>query len=181
MFRPNATGRSSLPQDAQLATDGQKAATDGQKVATDVQEVATDGQAAATDGQQVATAGQKAATDGQQVATAGQKAATDGQEVAADGQEEFFEEESAELPDSVIIALLKREHLLTIVELNALSHEHSNDERTLSSLQTQLRQVQLPTSASICIYYPLALSVTQGMTSKAHHSNSAPSNKGCSC
>ena len=51
--------------------------------------------------------------------------------------------ESAELPDHAIIALLKREHLLTRAKLNALYFEHVTGERRLRSLKTQLRQVGL--------------------------------------
>lgn len=69
--------------------------------------------------------------------------------LAIDGQEESFAKESAELPDSVIIVLLKREHLLTRAKLNALYYEHITGERKLRSLKTQLRQVRQP--ASICI------------------------------
>lgn len=61
--------------------------------------------------------------------------------LAIDGQEDSFAKESAELPDSVIIALLKREHLLTRAKLNALYYEHITGERKLRSLKTQLRQV----------------------------------------
>lgn len=49
-----------------------------------------------------------------------------------------------ELPDHVIVALLKREHLLTKAKLNALCCEHIMGERRLRSLKTQLRQVQGP-------------------------------------
>ena len=66
--------------------------------------------------------------------------------MAIDGQEDSFAKESEELPDSVIIALLKREHLLTRAKLNALYYEHITGERKLRSLKTQLRQVELPTS-----------------------------------
>lgn len=58
-----------------------------------------------------------------------------------DGQEDSFVNESAELPDHAIIALLKREHLLTRAKLNALYFEHITGERRLRSLKTQLRQV----------------------------------------
>ncbi|KAL3153768.1 hypothetical protein ABBQ32_013356 [Trebouxia sp. C0010 RCD-2024] len=60
--------------------------------------------------------------------------------MAIDGQEDSFAKESEELPDSVIIALLKREHLLTRAKLNALYYEHITGERKLRSLKTQLRQ-----------------------------------------
>ena len=63
--------------------------------------------------------------------------------LAIDGQEDGLARESAELPDSVIIALLKREHLLTKAKLNALYYEHITGERKLRSLKTQLRQVSL--------------------------------------
>ena len=62
--------------------------------------------------------------------------------LAIDGQEDSFAKESAELPDNVIIALLKREHLLTRAKLNALYYEHITGERKLRSLKTQLRQVE---------------------------------------
>ena len=65
--------------------------------------------------------------------------------MAMDGQEDSFVNESAELPDHAIIALLKREHLLTRAKLNALYFEHITGERRLRSLKTQLRQV------SICV------------------------------
>ena len=74
--------------------------------------------------------------------------------LAIDGQEDSFAKESAELPDIVIIILLKREHLLTRAKLNALYYEHITGERKLRSLKTQLRQVQQPASAfkvTICI------------------------------
>jgi len=61
--------------------------------------------------------------------------------MAMDGQEDSFVNESAELPDHAIIALLKREHLLTRAKLNALYFEHITGERRLRSLKTQLRQV----------------------------------------
>lgn len=67
--------------------------------------------------------------------------------LAIDGQEDSFAKESAELPDNVIIILLKREHLLTRAKLNALYYEHITGERKLRSLKTQLRQVQQPVSA----------------------------------
>ncbi|DBA96032.1 TPA: hypothetical protein ACH3X1_001533 [Trebouxia sp. C0004] len=60
--------------------------------------------------------------------------------MAMDGQEDSFANESAELPDHAIIALLKREHLLTRAKLNALYFEHITGERRLRSLKTQLRQ-----------------------------------------
>lgn len=60
--------------------------------------------------------------------------------MAMDGQEDSFVNESAELPDHAIIALLKREHLLTRAKLNALYFEHITGERRLRSLKTQLRQ-----------------------------------------
>ena len=68
--------------------------------------------------------------------------------LALDGQEDSFVNESAELPDHAIIALLKREHLLTRAKLNALYFEHVTGERRLRSLKTQLRQVSLCTIAS---------------------------------
>ena len=95
--------------------------------------------------------------------------------LAIDGQEESFAKESAELPDNVIIVLLKREHLLTRAKLNALYYEHITGERKLRSLKTQLRQVQQPASASIriqCQRYGF---------SRLWHSNSMPSDKRCSC
>jgi len=61
--------------------------------------------------------------------------------LAIDGQEDSFVNESSELPDHAIIALLKREHLLTRAKLNALYFEHIMGERRLRSLKTQLRQV----------------------------------------
>ena len=63
--------------------------------------------------------------------------------MAMDGQEDSFVNESAELPDHAIIALLKREHLLTRAKLNALYFEHITGERRLRSLKTQLRQVSI--------------------------------------
>lgn len=59
--------------------------------------------------------------------------------LAIDGQEDG--KDIYELPDHVIIALLKREHLLTKAKLNALCFEHIMGERRLRSLKTQLRQV----------------------------------------
>ena len=47
----------------------------------------------------------------------------------------------AELPDHVIEAMLQRELLLTNAKLHGLANEHSNNERKLRSLRTQLRQV----------------------------------------
>ena len=67
--------------------------------------------------------------------------------MAIDGQEDSLVKEPEALHDSVIIALLKREHLLTRAKLNALYYEHVTGERKLRSLKTQLRQVELATSA----------------------------------
>ena len=58
------------------------------------------------------------------------------------GHEDTFVNESSELPDHAITALLKREHLLTRAKLNALYFEHIMGERRLRSLKTQLRQVR---------------------------------------
>ncbi len=79
--------------------------------------------------------------------------------MAMDGQEDSFVNESAELPDHAIIALLKREHLLTRAKLNALYFEHITGERRLRSLKTQLRQVSIcaPHVAHVaCIVYSSA-------------------------
>ena len=51
------------------------------------------------------------------------------------------EERSADLPDSVIIARLRREVLLTRAKLHGLMYDHIMSERRLRSLKTQLRQV----------------------------------------
>ena len=61
--------------------------------------------------------------------------------LAIDGQDDG--KDIYELPDHVIIALLRREHLLTKAKLNALCFEHIMGERRLRSLKTQLRQVLL--------------------------------------
>ncbi len=47
-----------------------------------------------------------------------------------------------ELPDHVIVALLRREALLTKAKLHALSYEHIMGERSLRTLKAQLRQVR---------------------------------------
>lgn len=49
--------------------------------------------------------------------------------------------EAMELPDSVIVEMLKREVLLTKAKLHALTHEHILRERKLRTLKSQLRQV----------------------------------------
>ena len=49
--------------------------------------------------------------------------------------------EALELPDSVILEMLKREVLLTKAKLHALTHEHILGERKLRTLKSQLRQV----------------------------------------
>ncbi len=54
--------------------------------------------------------------------------------------------EALELPDSVIVEMLKREVLLTKAKLHALTHEHILGERKLRTLKSQLRQVCTPTS-----------------------------------
>ena len=51
--------------------------------------------------------------------------------------------EAMELPDSVILEMLKREVLLTKAKLHALTHEHILGERKLRTLKSQLRQVSL--------------------------------------
>jgi hypothetical protein len=51
------------------------------------------------------------------------------------------DEESRELPDEVIMAMLRREVLLTRAKLHALCYEQIMGERKLRSLKTQLRQV----------------------------------------
>ena len=45
------------------------------------------------------------------------------------------------MPDHVMIALLKREHLLTGAKLHALAHDHSMLSSALNSLKAQLRKV----------------------------------------
>ena len=50
-------------------------------------------------------------------------------------------EVDTEIPDSVIIAMLKREVLLTRAKLHGLMYDHIMSERRLRSLKTQLRQV----------------------------------------
>ena len=49
---------------------------------------------------------------------------------------------STDLPDAVIVAMLKREVLLTRAKLHGLMYDHIMSERRLRSLKTQLRQVQ---------------------------------------
>lgn len=51
-----------------------------------------------------------------------------------------------ELPDSVVIAMLRREVLLTRAKLHGLMYEHIMSERRLRTLKTQLRQVRYPCS-----------------------------------
>ncbi len=51
-------------------------------------------------------------------------------------------EVNADLPDGVIIAMLKREVLLTRAKLHGLMYDHIMSERKLRSLKTQLRQVR---------------------------------------
>ena len=46
-----------------------------------------------------------------------------------------------ELPDGVILEMLKREVLLTKAKLHALTLEHILEERKLRTLNSQLRQV----------------------------------------
>ena len=46
-----------------------------------------------------------------------------------------------DLPDGVIVAMLKREVLLTRAKLHGLMYDHIMSERRLRSLKTQLRQV----------------------------------------
>ncbi|KAK9841198.1 hypothetical protein WJX74_001758 [Apatococcus lobatus] len=48
--------------------------------------------------------------------------------------------EAMELPDSVILEMLRREVLLTKAKLHALTHEHILGERKLRTLKSQLRQ-----------------------------------------
>lgn len=85
-----------------------------------------------------------------------------------DGQEDSFVIESAELPDHAIIALLKREHLLTRAKLNALYFEHITGERRLRSLKTQLRQVSHCASHAAMI---LALCIPAANAVLWHSSN----------
>ena len=47
----------------------------------------------------------------------------------------------ADLPEHVIVAMLKRENLLTRAKLNALFYDHITGERQLRKLKTELRQV----------------------------------------
>ena len=51
---------------------------------------------------------------------------------------------NTDLPDAVIIAMLKREVLLTRAKLHGLMYDHIMSERKLRSLKTQLRQVRRP-------------------------------------
>ena len=50
----------------------------------------------------------------------------------------------ADLPEHVIVAMLKRENLLTRAKLNALFYDHITGERQLRKLKTELRQVSNP-------------------------------------
>ena len=50
--------------------------------------------------------------------------------------------EALDLPDAVILEMLKREVLLTKAKLHALTHEHILGERKLRTLKSQLRQVR---------------------------------------
>ena len=47
----------------------------------------------------------------------------------------------ADLPDHVIMAMLRRESLLTCAKLSALFHDHIMGVRQLNKLRTELRQV----------------------------------------
>ena len=51
-------------------------------------------------------------------------------------------EVNLDLPDAVIIVMLKREVLLTRAKLHGLMYDHIMSERKLRSLKTQLRQVR---------------------------------------
>lgn len=51
------------------------------------------------------------------------------------------DEESRELPDEVIMAMLRREVMLTRAKLHGLCYDQIMGERRLRSLKTQLRQV----------------------------------------
>ena len=57
--------------------------------------------------------------------------------------------EPAELPDYVIIAMLRREVLLTEAKLHALDYELVTAERKLRQLRSQLRQVRIMTDATV--------------------------------
>ena len=58
--------------------------------------------------------------------------------------------ETMELPDGVILEMLKREVLLTKAKLHALTLEHILEERKLRTLNFQLRQVGI-TGDSECL------------------------------
>ena len=62
---------------------------------------------------------------------------------------------NADLPDGVIIAMLKREVLLTRAKLHGLMYDHIMSERKLRSLKTQLRQVcsVLELVLGLCMIY----------------------------
>ena len=61
-----------------------------------------------------------------------------------------------ELPDSVILEMLKREVLLTKAKLHALTHEHILGERKLRTLKSQLRQVSFGCSeGAFDTHYPI--------------------------
>ena len=48
----------------------------------------------------------------------------------------------ADLPEHVIVAMLRRENLLTSAELNALCYDHITEERRLRKLSSRLHQVR---------------------------------------
>ncbi len=63
--------------------------------------------------------------------------------------EEALLKEHPDLPDHVIIALLKHEHLLTQVKLNALYFEHITGDQCIKDIKAQACQVS---SASVAFY-----------------------------
>ena len=48
---------------------------------------------------------------------------------------------AADLPEHVIVAMLRRENLLTSAKLSALRHDQSTGERQLRKLSSELHQV----------------------------------------
>ena len=52
--------------------------------------------------------------------------------------------EAEMLPDAVVMAMLKRELLLTRAKLHALHYEHIMGERKMRTYKSQLKQARLP-------------------------------------
>jgi hypothetical protein len=68
-------------------------------------------------------------------------------------------EEPSPLPDSVIVSMLRREALLTKAKLHCLVFEHLQQDKSVRTLKSQLKQVCVRTSCYCALVLGTMLSV----------------------